>query len=57
MSPGRLLTGAAALGIVVFSVRGMATEPKADPRPTHPATLSRSFTLIMNRSIYFTGAG
>ncbi len=55
MSPGRLLAVAGSLGIIVLSVRGMASGPAPDPRPahvTHNRMLPGSFTLNLNGSTF-----
>jgi hypothetical protein len=53
MPAGRLLGVVAALGILAFSVRGMATQSaRFDPKPAHSATLPEHFTLTMNGSIF-----
>jgi hypothetical protein len=55
MSPGRLLAIAGSLGIIVLSVRGMASGPAPDPRPahvTHNHMLPGTFTLNLNGSTF-----
>ena len=53
MPAGRLLAVVAALGILVFSVRGMATQPAmVGLKPAHSATLPAHFTLTMNGTMF-----